>query len=967
MEWQHPQWLYLILPLGAAWLALAIYSRGRRRRAAAAFVAQPMWPRILPDDSPARFWVKTVLREVALVSGLVALAGPRFGTQYEDVVPKGSDLYVLIDVSRSMLAQDVPPSRLGRAKADVAALVNRLEGERVGLIAFAGQAVVKCPLTVDYDAFRRSLDELDPNSAPRGGTAIGDAIRKALEVFQARADRDQAILLITDGDDQESYPREAAAIAAERHVTIFTVGLGDADHGARIPQGADAKSYLEYQGHQVWSKLDGSLLKEIALKTSGVYVPVGTRTYDLADLYAKYLQGRRGGEEQAKKRIRRGDRFQLFLGLAVLALLADALIRPYPRVARASGSGINGHAVSRKGTKSRPPQPAPPIATALVLLLACAGIGRGESPGGSVREGLRLYGRGDFAKAQDKFSAARELYDRNDAGKAAIAAFDQACAAHRKGDIAQARELYLKAGLAHDKRLAASAHFNLGTLAGEEARRLAGENPEAVPPEKRPEILDQLKGAVASFRHCLELEPENSAARRDIELVRQWVKYYGDRWHALDREKRRRETNLLAFVEFLMESETALRESVKSLNDTASADAYFELKRAQDELLEEIPALNEKIQTELQPPKSGGGGAAQPAPSEIQQGITLLKGWASAAGEKMGSAASQLDRRRAEPAMADQQAAVDELEKIWEAVIPFHPLLARDLKDQTLIARTLAPEADADAKDEARSPTPKAAAGAAAPRSGAGSIGTASEDLAPLTRIQERTQRRTEILKLKAEAERERLEKSPPATTKEGPKKDTGGMPDPKQLKAGYEKAIALAPRAVEQMQHAIKALKQKDRQTASSPAEDARKILEEIQKAQPPDQKEQDQKKDNQKTDDQKTDDPKKGDQQKQDKKDQQKNEPPKQEPKKDAPKKDESKKDESKKDESKKDESKKKDQSKSGAQKKDEAQTQPQLSRDQIESVLRKVRERQQEKRERDRVMKARIYGRAPVEKDW
>src|SRR5262245_60643240 len=218
MEWQHPQWLYLILPLAAAWLALAVYSRRRRLRAAAAFVAQPMWPRILPSDSPARFWVKTLLREVAIVAGLVALAGPRFGTHYEEVVPKGSDLYVLIDVSRSMLAQDVPPGRLARAKADVAALVNRLEGERVGLIAFAGQAVVKCPLTVDYDAFRRSLDELDPTSAPRGGTAIGDAIRKALEVFQARTERDQAILLSTDGGDQEWSPIEAAGSGAGRKV-----------------------------------------------------------------------------------------------------------------------------------------------------------------------------------------------------------------------------------------------------------------------------------------------------------------------------------------------------------------------------------------------------------------------------------------------------------------------------------------------------------------------------------------------------------------------------------------------------------------------------------------------------------------------------------------------------------------------------------------------------------------------------
>src|SRR5262249_18426064 len=162
------------------------------------------------------------------------------------------------------------------------------------------------------------------------------------------------------------------------------------------------------------------------------------------------------------------------------------------------------------------------------------------------------YGKGDFAKAKDRFAAAREQFDRSDPGKAAIAAFDLACAAHRKGDAAQAKEWYLKAGLAHDKRLAASAHFNLGTLAGEEARRLAGEHPETVPPDRRPEILDQLKRAVASFRHSLELEPDKTAARRDIELVRQWVKYYSDRWHAYDREKRRREMNLLAFVEFLM-------------------------------------------------------------------------------------------------------------------------------------------------------------------------------------------------------------------------------------------------------------------------------------------------------------------------------------------------------------------------------------------------------------------------------
>ena len=485
-----------------------------------------------------------------------------------------------------------------------------------------------------------------PASALRGGTAIGDAIRKALEVFQARAERDQAILLITDGDDQQSYPLEAATVAAERHVTIFTVGLGDADHGARIPQGAQARSYLEYEGHQVWSKLDGSLLKEIALKTSGVYVPVGTRAYDLGELYAKYLQGRRGSEEQTSKRIRRAEQFQIFLALALLALLADAFTRPYRSVARAGEQAHEPPAGARRRTGIASRQPAAQVATAVLLAASFAGICGADDPTEAVREGLSWYGKGEFDKAKDRFAAARDQFGSGDDSKAAIAAFDLACAAHKKGDVAQAREWYLKAGLAHDKRLASSAHFNLGTLAAEEARRLAGEHPENVPPDKRQDILDQLKAAVASFRHSLELQPDNARARHDIELVRQWVKFYSDQWLAHDREKRRQETNLIAFLEFLIETQRVLRESVKALPATAPADAFAEPKRLEDELLGEIPPLKEKIKTELTPRPAAGAAAPQANSSELEQGITMLQGWAGAAGDKMTSASSNLDGAR---------------------------------------------------------------------------------------------------------------------------------------------------------------------------------------------------------------------------------------------------------------------------------------------------------------------------------
>ena len=149
----------------------------------------------------------------------------------------------------------------------------------------------------------------------------------------------------------------------------------------------------------------------------------------------------------------------------------------------------------------------------------------------------------------------------------------------------------------------------------------------------------------------------------------------------------------MAFLEFLIETQRALRDSVRGLPATAPADAYAEPKRVQEELQEEIAPLKEKIKSELAPQQAAAGTAPPANSSELEQGITLLQTWASAAGEKMLSAAGHLDGRRAASAAADQQSAIDELEKIWDAVIPFHALLARDLADQTKVALSLAPAA----------------------------------------------------------------------------------------------------------------------------------------------------------------------------------------------------------------------------------------------------------------------------------
>jgi len=925
MEWQNPHALYLILPLSAVVLGLRLYARSRQRKAAAAFVAAAMQPRILPAPSGARFWIKTALWTLGLILSLVAWAGPRFGAYYEEIRPRGSDLYILIDVSRSMLARDVPPNRLARAKSDVSALLNRMKGERVGLIAFAGKAVVKCPLTTDYDFYRRALDEIDTNSAPRGGTAIGDAIRKALEVFPAEVERERSILVMTDGDDQQSYPLEAADAAAERRVTIYTVGLGDATQGSRVPNAKTGPgSFVEYEGQQVWSKLDNSLLEKLALKTRGVYVPAGTRAYDLGELYENHLKGRRG-EAKEQRRVRLAEQYQLFLALAMFCLLAEIWIRRYPL------NKVESTSAPSRTSARRSRNPATRVAS-VVLLLVCATPSHAGQPGRAVRDGLELYSKDKFDEAQKKFTEAAEKLTKDDPQLASIVAFDLACTHHRKGETEKAREEYLKAGLAHDKELAAEAHYNLGLLSAENARALAGETPDTVEPDKRKAITDKLLEAVASFRQSIERKSDNPKARKNSELVRQWIKFYTDRWREMDKEKIRKESNLAQFIEYIVKTQDALRENLEEIKSTAPRNVYAEHKRAQDELAEEIPALKEKIQADLTPPpQQPGQPAPKPAmdPKQLEDALKMLQSWADQAGKKMAAASEKLAGRQPRPAAEDQKVVVVELERIWEAVVPFHPLLARALKDETKITKTLKPDPVAVVKPPEKAAPP---------------IPMKEEEIKDVTDLQEATLRRTNLLKLKAESELKQLEENPRTPAPKPPPSDPKDpnapkqpeQIDPEKVKEGYKKAVELAPKAAKKMTSAILSLRERKPDAAYPDAEEARTILEEIMKAQPKDP----------------------NDDKSKDKKNQEQNQ--------DQEKKDEEKKDKDKKDQEKKDEQKKEEEKKEQEQK--EQKKEEKKSQDAVEDVLRKVREREKLKRDRDKELKARIMGgQSPVEKDW
>jgi Ca-activated chloride channel family protein len=310
---------------------MLVYAHRKRLVTARRFADTAMLDRLLPSYRSGRIWLKATLVMLALACLIVAAARPRFGVFFENVSRRGGDVFVLLDVSRAMLAEDGAPNRLSRAKSDILDLLRKLKGDRIGLIVFAGAPVELVPLTTDQGFFRMVLEDVSTDSAPRGGSLIGDAIRKAMAAMEERRDREQVIVLITDGEDHDSFPVEAAKQAAQRHLRIITVGLGNTSEGARIPNRNDDGSltFVKHDGQEVWSTLDERLLKEIAMTTSGAYVPARTRAYDLGSIYDQHLAKLGQGEIRAEKRKRYREQFQLFGGIGLALLLIEILL---PRV-----------------------------------------------------------------------------------------------------------------------------------------------------------------------------------------------------------------------------------------------------------------------------------------------------------------------------------------------------------------------------------------------------------------------------------------------------------------------------------------------------------------------------------------------------------------------------------------------------------------------------------------------------------
>lgn len=323
ITWQHLERVHLVWAVVAI-VALLVVLEVRARGAMATFLSPIMQRRLTAVPSFQRAVVRIALIGAALLACVGALMRPqaRGETETVTVSEASADVLFVLDVSRSMLAEDAAPNRLARAKAEIAQLVGRLEGHRVGLIAFAGRAVPVCPLTPDHSYFNTVLSTVDTRSAGKGGSYVGQAIKVGIRAFP-QGPGAKLMVLISDGDDQDTDTQGAAKLAADAGVKIVTVGLGS-EAGSQItltdPK-TGAKTTLMHDGKPVLSKLDGESLRKIALTTEGAYVPAGTSAIDLDSIMESHLRPIVRSAADSSVRIVPAERYPWFVLAALVCLL----------------------------------------------------------------------------------------------------------------------------------------------------------------------------------------------------------------------------------------------------------------------------------------------------------------------------------------------------------------------------------------------------------------------------------------------------------------------------------------------------------------------------------------------------------------------------------------------------------------------------------------------------------------------
>ena len=460
-------WLLAVLPLVAA---LLVWSHRRGQVLVSKLVAPRLRDQLAGSVSPLRRILRAALLLLALIFAVLALAQPRLGFQEKETKQKGRDVVIAIDTSRSMLATDVSPTRLARAKLFTQDLVRLMQGDRIGLVAFAGSAFLQAPLTLDYAAVTNSLEELDTTVIPMGGTNIAAAITAAREAFGKAEGNTRALVILTDGEELDADGIAAAKQALEEGIRIFTVGIGSPE-GSLIPvrlEDGRPDFVRDPQGKPVTSRLDDSRLREIAVVTGGFYVPLGPEA--AREVFVKGIEPMELAEVGVFSARQPIERFQWPLAAATI-LLALSLL-PGDRRRRAIKAAI--------------------------LFLAF-------QPAAWAQSGLEDYRNGNFDQAASAFE--KDLAAQP--GSRALQ-FNAGAAAYKMGDYEKAAGFFTEALLSEDPKLREDSSYNL-------ANTLVRKGEAAAEPQAK---KTNWENALEHYDEALRLDPANSAAQTNRDLVK---------------------------------------------------------------------------------------------------------------------------------------------------------------------------------------------------------------------------------------------------------------------------------------------------------------------------------------------------------------------------------------------------------------------------------------------------------------
>lgn len=494
MRFGSPQYLWLLLlgPLLAWFLWWGIR---KRQRMVAAFIP----PRLLGGLLLGVSWQRERWRAVVLVAAfalfVLALAQPQWGFSWQEVKVRGLDIVVAIDTSRSMLAEDLRPNRLARAKLAAMDIAREAKSDRLALVAFAGSGFLQVPLTIDDVVFRQGVDSLSIDTIPVGGSMLAEAIRAAATAFK-EGENHRVLILLSDGEDNAEGALEEARRAAEAGLRIYTIGVGTPE-GSRIPvqrAGGTVEYVVNDDGAPVVTKLNEDMMRQIASATEGgIYLPLrGART--LETLYHEVLAKLPKSEHQEKLVRQYKERFHWPLTAGILLILAEMFWPMFP-----GRRSLPGNMASAK------PSAATAKATIALLLAACATL---PAPAASSSQALREYNSGDYARSLRDYEALL----RKKPGDARLH-YNAGAAAYQKGDIETALKHLNEAAKAEDLALQQQAYYNRGNT-----RFNSGSNEQD--PKRR---SSEWKQALQDYESALKLNGKDADAIHNREFVKRML------------------------------------------------------------------------------------------------------------------------------------------------------------------------------------------------------------------------------------------------------------------------------------------------------------------------------------------------------------------------------------------------------------------------------------------------------------